>query len=487
MKVELLQEPELQFGAGRHVDIRFGLRNYGPITFDDPLAPKEIRLGLVGTSVTIEGVKEWLANCRGGLAAKASKKPNLFPSFPGFGSETCFKCDWVSSEKLEASIHNREIEAIIKTCSRTEGIPKLVDLFIKEAQRLCEKGVVDVIVCAPPKELLEFVDEGPTSVSEEDVDESRDEQDDDEEPVFGTDFHDMLKAKGLSLAKPIQMVRPATYDETVTVTTFRGQVRRVQDPATRAWNFHTALYYKAGGTPWRLARSPSEYQSCFIGISFYRSRDKQRVFTSVAQVFNERGEGMILRGGEAKKSEDDRQTHLEREDISALIHRSLTAFHQEHRHWPARVVVHKTSLFNQQEILGCDDALSKLGIASRDLVTVSDSFIRLFRQGLYPPLRGTLWSLDDKQSILYTRGSIDFYQVYPGMYVPRTLSIVSADVEQSARSLAREILALTKMNWNNTQFDAAYPITIKAARQVGGILKYLDSDSRIQAGYAFYM
>ena len=28
--------------------------------------------------------------------------------------------------------------------------------------------------------------------------------------------------------------------------------RPLQDEATRAWNFHTALYYKAGGTPWRL-------------------------------------------------------------------------------------------------------------------------------------------------------------------------------------------------------------------------------------------
>jgi hypothetical protein len=77
--------------------------------------------------------------------------------------------------------------------------------------------------------------------------------------------------------------------------------------------------------------------------------------------------------------------------------------------------------------------------------------------------------------------------MYPGMYVPRTLEITSVDVEQPPRVLAQEILALTKMNWNNTQFDAAFPITIKAARQVGAILKYLDANSPIQASYAFYM
>ena len=94
MKVELLSEPELEFGAGRHVDIRFGLRNYGPITFDDPTAPHSIRLGIVGTAPTIAGVKDWLEHCRVGVPAKLSKKPNLFPAFPGFGMESCFRCDW---------------------------------------------------------------------------------------------------------------------------------------------------------------------------------------------------------------------------------------------------------------------------------------------------------------------------------------------------------------------------------------------------------
>lgn len=196
---------------------------------------------------------------------------------------------------------------------------------------------------------------------------------------------------------------------------------------------------------------------------------------------------MILRGGEAHKSEEDRQLHLKRDDIAALLKRVLTDFQREHKHLPARVVVHKTSLFNDDELAGCDDALKELHIDSRDLLTVRDCFTRLFRSGQYPPLRGTFVNFDQQHSILYTRGSIDFYQMYPGMYVPRSLEIVSAESEQPPRVLAREIVALTKMNWNNTQFDAAFPITVKAARQVGGILRYLNSDAAIQQGYAYYM
>ena len=39
-----------------------------------------------------------------------------------------------------------------------------------------------------------------------------------------------------------------------------------------------------------------------------------------------------------------------------------------------------------------------------------------------------------------------------------------------------DTLALTKMNWNNTQFDGHAPITIRAARQVGNILNYVGPD-----------
>ncbi|MEY2584527.1 MAG: hypothetical protein QOD80_553 [Verrucomicrobiota bacterium] len=487
MKVELLSEPELEFGAGRHVDIRFGLRNYGPITFDDPIAPHEIRLGIVGTATTVAGVKEWLERCRTGVSAKASKKPNLFPPFPGFGQDSCFRCDWVSSDKLAGVINSRDLETIIQAEPRSEGIPKLVEIFIEECRRLCEKSQVDVLICAPPQEMFAYADNEPIVAESEKSPGQEADSDTDEEEGLRTDFHDMLKAQAMALPKPIQMVRPATYDEDAKEMTRHGLVRRVQDPATRAWNFHTALYYKAGGTPWRLPRSSSEYASCFVGISFYHSRDRQHVYTSVAQVFNERGEGMILRGGEANKSEEDRKPHLSRVDAAALLRDVLNAFHREHKHWPARVVVHKTSAFNDEEERGCDDALTELRISSRDLLVVAESFLRLFREGQYPPLRGTFVSLDAQHSILYTRGSIDFYQMYPGMYVPRSLEITSVDVEQPARALAQEILSLTKMNWNNTQFDAALPITIKAARQVGAILKYLDAKSPIQAGYAFYM
>jgi hypothetical protein len=43
------------------------------------------------------------------------------------------------------------------------------------------------------------------------------------------------------------------------------------------------------------------------------------------------------------------------------------------------------------------------------------------------------------------------------------------------------------MNWNNTQFDGFDPITLRAARQVGKILKYIPIGDKMQPRYSFYL
>jgi hypothetical protein len=45
------------------------------------------------------------------------------------------------------------------------------------------------------------------------------------------------------------------------------------------------------------------------------------------------------------------------------------------------------------------------------------------------------------------------------------------------------------MNWNSTQFDQALPIPIRAARQVGRVLKHviMSYGEREQTDYPYYM
>ena len=483
MKLYFLQEPELEFGTDKHVDIRFGLMNYGPLDFASPLAPKSIRLGIVGTPRTIEGVQSWLERCGDGIPAKSSRQPSLFPKFPGFGPETNFHTALIMDSQLQRPVSERDFEKLRKRSDPDQIVVDAVQMFLDELQYLAHNTNTNAIICAVPMSLLNVM-KGDDEASTGSADDT-----DDEKEKAKLDFHDLLKAKAMGLGKPTQIVLPMTYDRTKRRRQKRdpGKVRRLQDEATRAWNIHTALYYKAGGKPWRLVRDLSRLTACYVGVGFYKTLDEAKLLTSVAQVFNERGDGIIVRGGVATVSKDDLQLHLQAGDAYDLLTNALETYREEHRTLPARIVLHKTSTFNQDELDGFLLAARNQRVDSVDLVSVSQTNTRLFRIGAYPPLRGTLLSLDDRTHVLYTRGSVDFFSTYPGLYVPRPLLFRCDNTEQTPKFLAQEILALTKMNWNNTQFDGAEPITIRAARQVGSILKYVDEGGRVQPRYSFYM
>lgn len=483
MKAEFLEEPELEFGTGTHVDIRYGIRTFGPLDRGTTTAPREIRVGLIGTAETVEGVQKWLTTCRSGIAAKATRLVNLFPPFPGFSEDSCFNSELNFHDRWTGRISERELSDLLSNVAPAELPRESAETFVSYAERLLELGKMDVIVCAPPRELLVALDTHttpPPDESESGLDESTEAADIE---AWRPAFHDVLKASGMRLAVPLQMVRPPTYEGGKQ----SGRSGPLQDPATRAWNFHTALYYKAGGIPWRLQRSPSALSACYIGISFYRSSEGDRLLTSIAQVFNERGEGVIVRGAPAQLDRSDRTPHLSLDDARTLISNAIATYRREHRTSPARVVIHKTSKLSDAEIQGFAEAAKQGNIDIVDLVSVRRSFTRLFRMETQPPLRGTLLHLGRQVGLLYLRGSVSFFETYPGLYVPRPLEFELARSDSTVFEVAGELLALSKLNWNNTQFDGGEPITVRAARRVGDILKCIPTGGIVQPSFRFFM
>ncbi|WP_309713544.1 hypothetical protein [Armatimonas sp.] len=489
MKLHFFEEPELEFGRGSHIDIRFGLMQHGPLDYDTSLAPKKIRVGIVGTNETISGVCAWLEKCRSEISPKDSKKPNLFPYFPGFNPEDSFQSELVFDSSLQRPLPPANLKRLLQNSAPNQIVREAVELYLNDLRYLAENTNADVLLCAHPTELLDKIENAESMAN---VETSQTSPDDDDGPVHGERlvFHDMLKAEAMSqVRKPLQIIRPTTWDEKARRQQKRkaNRIQSLQDEATRAWNIHTALYYKAGGVPWRLIRDPALLTTCYVGISFYVSLDKETVMTSMAQVFNQRGEGVIVRGGAAQISKEDRQIHLKRSDACTLLRNALGRYRDEHRTLPARVVLHKTSSFNTEEIAGFNEALDEKGIDYHDFVSISTSQTRIFRHGTYAPLRGTMLSLSDKQHLLYSKGSVDFWQTYPGLYIPNPRLIRCDETTESPSFLAQEIMALTKMNWNNTQFDGALPITLRAARQVGLILRYIPEGGHIEPQYRYYM
>ncbi len=170
-----------------------------------------------------------------------------------------------------------------------------------------------------------------------------------------------------------------------------------------------------------------------------------------------------------------------------MVAQSITTYRAHHRHVPARVVVLKTSRFPPEEAEGIDAALKKFSIEMADLLWVQESSpIAVFRDGNYPVLRGTFVDLDGK-GLLYTRGSVPYYGTYPGLRVPRPLLLVPHEnTDSTILTLAKNVLALTKVNWNTTQFDQKLPAPIKAAREVGRILKHIEFGTAVSPDFRRY-
>ena len=233
-----------------------------------------------------------------------------------------------------------------------------------------------------------------------------------------------------------------------------------------------ALFYKAGGKPWRLHSTRTEATRCFVGVSFTRLAEKDDLFASVAQVFNELGDGVIVRGALAERGKDDRQAHLSQDDAAALMTNALEQYRDEHGNLPATLTLHKTSSFSPAERDGFLQAAAAAPLTCDLLwLTTSDDAMLIRGAKQYPPLRGTLLSLSADEHVLYTHGSVPYYKTYPGLYVPRPLGLRPCAIERSIEDIASEVLALTKLNWNRARMEATWPITLLTSRRVGEILR----------------
>lgn len=477
MKIAILDEPQLEFAGGsRHIDPRSGITNYGPADAADTKV-RTIRAAIVGTQEAIEGVRGWLDRCREPIAAKLSHLSHYYVPFPGFDTSAGYRSTIVINSRLERRINRRALNKIVGL-KPPDAIRQAVDLYDAELTALNEEPQCDVVIVCKPEALAE---------RGEPIEDPRRPWKAAKPTSLGFDFHELLKARSLRTTRPIQVIKRETWDPTFKPKD-RDDRRPQQDEATKAWNLHTALYYKAGGVPWRMTRDNSELTNCFVGVSFYRSTDGQTLQTAVAQVFNERGDGVIVRGAQATESKDDRQPHLTADDARGLLEQSLARYRSEHRTLPARVMLHKTSSFTPGELEGFHAAAESERLDQLELIWLPrEESTRLFRVGEQPPLRGTMLSLSGTRHLLYTRGAVPFYKTYPGMYVPNALPFRLVDVDSSPEQIAAELLALTKMNWNATQLDGKMPITVRTADAIGSILKHLDQNDRPAPRYAFYM
>lgn len=467
-----LEEPELMFGTGSHVDPQTGITLFGPYDLNQP-RPKQVRLGFVGRQDSLRLATSWVERGKHRVETKQTTSGTYYAPFPGFNEEGGFYSEIEYDQSMCRSIKPEEIEAVInEAINQVECIDFLSSLFVREIKFLALNKKVDVIICCISNDLFKM------GAGYDDINAPQDSKEDDEpEPqdIVEYNFRRLLKAKAMEYNIPLQLI----LDETA--STMESSV----DIASRYWNFFSALYYKAGGIPWALSRK-SQSHTCYAGISFYNSRDKSSLQSSSAQIFNEHGNGIILRGGEAKIHKSDRQPHLDKDNSFQLLDNGLKEYYEAMKHFPQRVVLHKSSNYTNDEINGFQKAATKHSIHTLELVTILPSSVRITSKNIYPPNRGTLFTLNNDIRILYTRGFVPHYNTYRGSYIPSPLELRFFSPIGDPELVASEILMLSKINWNSTRFDRKLPITISSSDAVGDILKYVEGFSP-KVRYSFYM
>lgn len=482
LKISILDEPVLEFGRGRHQCPKFGISQYDVYDINEPTRRSQIIVGAIGDGETLELLEVWIERCREKISPKSKNdsNPYLFPGFCGFDQHTGFRARMEISGRTHRQISSKETRDLLAISNRAERIEKAIELYHEHARFLIQNRNVDVVVCTLPTSIYEAIGprkHGLPSDEEKLPYEDGDAEEEEETEALELDFRRALKARCMYLGRPLQLIRQNSL----------SPKRSVQDDATKAWNFCTAMYYKASNTvPWKMS-SVTDEPVCYVGVSFYRTRDRQALNTSIAQVFDEWGQGVILRGSPAAIDKDNRRPYLSEENAQKLLLDALSEYHSAMEHQPRRVVIHKTSPFRQEEVIGFETALDSFSVSRRDFLSIRTSSVTVLRRGDYPPSRGTQLALDDTRTLLYTRGYVPFYRTYPGGYVPRPIELTFAAVDTSQSLLTQEVLALSKMNWNNAQLDGKYPVTVGCARRVGDVMKYLGDDQLPRVNYGFYM
>lgn len=200
MKLHYIKEPLLEFGQGSHICPRAGITNYDVYDTKLKIRRERVLVGAVGTSDTLSKLYAWLEKCSQPIPAKPdSRQPNLFVPFCGFKSDLGFKALLVIDEEITRVLNNSDINAIIQIKDWNERVYAAVELYYRQARFLAQNRVTDVITCVIPTRLYDKFYKQEITPVEETLENEEDGKDD----VLEVNFRRALKAKAMSLGKPL--------------------------------------------------------------------------------------------------------------------------------------------------------------------------------------------------------------------------------------------------------------------------------------------
>ncbi|HEY0744601.1 MAG TPA: hypothetical protein VGD40_24205 [Chryseosolibacter sp.] len=479
-----IEEPRLTFAHGQKVqDPRDGLTLFGP--FSKGKHVTQINVGIIGPEKQRGFIKEYLQKIHKPVLNPA---PDLArPYFPGLEAAFDISVNFNSLEEID--VH---IDSIKEFLNYTDGHQRIFHLTNLYSTRLTkyyneEHLPISVWFVAIPNEVYLYgrpksrIPSDGTNITThlsryeknssvimlfDDLNKQKEAYD------FEVNFHNQLKAKLLAEKVVTQIVREDTvaYDK-IWTDPEKVEYERQFD-TDKAWNICTTLYYKSGGIPWKLGEVRKKV--CYLGL-VYKQMDLNsdiRNACCAAQMFLDSGDGMVFRGNIGPWfNPETKEFHIKKNAAMELLTMSIESFKHKSatNSYPEQIFIHAKTYFDDEEWEGFLEAAEGkceiIGIRIRE-----NNNFKLYRDFSYCVPRGSTLVVSETFAYLWTNGYIPRIQTQKGLETPNPLHVEIIRGSENIQTVCRDILALTKLNYNACIFSDGSPVTLKFADSIGEVL-----------------
>src|SRR5574344_81270 len=446
-------EPEMLFNINnqthKSINQLKGLQKYAPIdsSFDANSKPP-VKLAVLSPTQHLDSIIEHLNNLNSRYSP-INTKEMFMPNYEGFyeiykrvitipiksNSQLCRTYDEFSSITLA-------------TGDFTKRIKSQIDYFQTQNSNF------DILIIYIPKSFEKF------------------REDKDYDPDFN--LHDEIKLYATKKGVRIQFIEEKSI--------------MASDKCKVMWALSTSLYAKASGVLWHPV--VLDEQTAFVGISYAKSNSKG-ICIGCSQLFDSTGTGIRL----ILKKIDDPQyigknPYMKQDEARTTISKLREEYYKcDPVGKLRRIVIHKTTPFTKEEIIGFTEALE--GIEDIELLQIQGyspyRAVKFYiKEGklmpnMFPIERGTTIKLSEDSFLLWTHGIVEGQDLSNGRYnnyykggrgIPIPVLVKRFYGKAPGDTIVNEILMLTKMNWNSG--DNLYknlPVTLDFAKTLSRMSK----------------
>jgi hypothetical protein len=154
---------------------------------------------------------------------------------------------------------------------------------------------------------------------------------------------------------------------------------------------------------------------------------------------------------------------------------------------PTELFLHAKSAFTNEEWYGFTEACPKETKLVGVQIVDARGDLKLFRLGEYPVIRGTALYLGQHSAYLWTSGYVRRLDTYMGPETPNPILVRLLRGDCPIEVVLKDILGLTKINFNSCLHNDRLPVTIRFASAVGDVLSAAPTEGEPKLPFKYYI